>query len=106
MFGQIVHCVNDRFCSDMSHAIELISTERTGIPGLRLIAFSFLAFLVRLNTSHIEKGTEQKQCSELCIAFVLYGPDRGKTVKIGICGGRINSPTRIGALLYARHGVV
>ena len=102
MFGQIVHCVNDRFCSDMPHAIELISTQRTGIPGLCLIV---LSLLFKRQTKHqpYQKGDWTKQCSELRTAFVLCKADRGRNVQIGLCGGGINNPNRIEAFLHTRH---
>ena len=104
MFGQIVHCVNDRFRSDMPHAIELISTERTGIPGLRLIVLSLLFLLDQIPTI-LKRGLNQTGFTAVYCS-VFHRADRGKTEQIGLCGGHMNSPGRIGTFLGARHGIV
>lgn len=104
MFGQIVHCVNDRFCSDMPHAIELISTERTGIPGFCLIVLSLLFLLDQIPT--ILKRDLNKTGFRALYCSVLHGADGGKTEQIHARGGHINGSGRTGMLLDARHGIV
>lgn len=84
----------------MPRAIELISTERTGIPGL-CVNCPFFPFLVRLNTSRTEKGTGHNSVQGGALLCPLQGR-QGRSVQMGLPGGQINSPNRTEAFLPAR----